>query len=325
MKGERERSSRLPVDESREQLMVKVARMAWHMDRTQVEIASETGLTRWQVSRLLTEARELGIVRIEIVPRSQRLPAMETQLARRFGLRDAVVVPDIDNREDLVESVAKAAGKFIAAVKPAPMTIGLSWGVTMAAVAHWLPQNWTEGVTAVGINGTVMLRTHAGRTNDVVEIFAQKGQGRAVPLPVPAVVGEAVTREVLERDRIVDDVLSRARRAQMHCFSFGHASEESILVTSGNVLVEEMQRLIEKGAVGDVLGRFVDSNCRIVDPELDARTVGLKHDDLRNAEWVIGVCAGTNKHAIALAVLSAGLVNVIVTDSATASFLIEHG
>ena len=51
------------------------------------------GLTRWQASRLLSEARESGIVRIEIVPRAPRSPELESRLQRRFGLKDAVVVP----------------------------------------------------------------------------------------------------------------------------------------------------------------------------------------------------------------------------------------
>ena len=77
MKEPRDKSdNRLPVDEGREQLMIRVARMAYLQDRSQTEIANETGLNRWQVSRLLTEARDLGVVRIEIVPRSHPLPVL---------------------------------------------------------------------------------------------------------------------------------------------------------------------------------------------------------------------------------------------------------
>mgnify|MGYP002652891546 CR=1 FL=1 len=54
MSNEQARSAnRLPVDEGRDQLMVQVARMAYQQDLTHTDIASRTGLNRWQVSRLL--------------------------------------------------------------------------------------------------------------------------------------------------------------------------------------------------------------------------------------------------------------------------------
>jgi deoxyribonucleoside regulator len=78
--------SRLNSDPQREQLMAQVAKLYYDLERTQGDIAKETGLTRWQVARLLREAREVGIVRIEIIPRSPRLPRLEVEMQRRFGL-----------------------------------------------------------------------------------------------------------------------------------------------------------------------------------------------------------------------------------------------
>jgi deoxyribonucleoside regulator len=56
MQEDNDRAARLPVDEIREHLMVKIARMTYHMNGAQAEIGEETGLTRWQVAKLLKEA-----------------------------------------------------------------------------------------------------------------------------------------------------------------------------------------------------------------------------------------------------------------------------
>ena len=143
-------SHRLPQDTARDHLMVQVAKMFFSLERTQTEIATELGLTRWQVSRLIAEARETGVVRIQIVPRTARLPDLEVALQRAFGLREAVIVPGIAGAGDdssALESVAQAAGQYLAAIKPRTTLIGVSWGRTMAAVAAWLPPNWAEGAT----------------------------------------------------------------------------------------------------------------------------------------------------------------------------------
>lgn len=311
---------RLPLDEPREHLMVQVARMAWQQDRTQTEIAAETGLNRWQVSRLLQEARDHGIVRIEIVPRLSRRPDREAALVEAFGLRDAVVVPDAAG----ADAVAQAAGQYLAGLRPRPRLVGVSWGRTMAAVAHWLPPDWADGVQVVQINGTVAPIPQATGHNEVAEAFARKGRGRFVPLPVPAVVGERLTREVLERDRIVADVLRLARSAPVLCFSLGALGEDAALVRSGNVTPDEIAALGRGGAVGDVLGRYVDRRGGLVDAALDARTIGLSLQDLKARERAIGVASGRPKHRVILAALRAGLVNVLVTDEAAAAHALEH-
>ncbi|GAB0112621.1 sugar-binding transcriptional regulator [Acidisoma sp. C75] len=318
------RASRLPAQANRDHLMVKVARMAYQQDCTLIEIANETGLNRWQVSRLLQEARDLGIVRIEIVPRTQRHPELETALTRTFGLRDAVVVPGAPDPPEPIEAVAQAAGYYLASIKPRPTVLGVSWGRTMGAVAHWLPPRWADGVVVVQINGTVAPIPGAAHHNDVAEAFARKGNGKMIPLPVPAIVGAKLTREVLEKDRIVSDVMRSARAAPLLVFSMGVAGEESVLLKSGNILPDEMTRLTRAGAVGDVLGRFINSRGEIVDQELDARTIGLAFADLRQRERVIGIAAGLPKHGVVLGALRAGLINTIITDEATARYAMEH-
>ncbi|MGA0540568.1 sugar-binding transcriptional regulator [Neotabrizicola sp. VNH66] len=320
MKDETDRSTnRLPVDDSREHLMVQVARMAWQQDMTATEIAQDTGLNRWQVSRLLQEARDLGIVRIEIVPRSPRNPGQEAALTRAYGLRDALVVPS-----PALEDVAQAAAQYLATLKPQPRTLGLSWGRTMAAVGHALPQDWADGVRVVQINGAVAPLPGGAFTGDVAELFARKGRGRMIPLPVPAIVGARLTREVLERDRIVADVLVQARAAEVLMFSLGVAGEDSILLHSGNILPDEMQALLAAGAVGDILGHFIDAQGRIVDPGIEGRTIGLTLEDLKGPARTVCIAAGPEKQAVTLAALRAGLIDVLVTDGPTATFALEH-
>ena len=67
--------------------MIQVAKRYYELDMTMGELAKELGLTRWQASRLLSDAREAGIVRIEIVPRASRSPDLESRLQRRFGAK----------------------------------------------------------------------------------------------------------------------------------------------------------------------------------------------------------------------------------------------
>jgi len=310
---------RVTSDAQREQFMVQAAKLYYDLDRNQSEIAQELGLTRWQVGRLLQEARETGIVRIEIVPRSQRRPDLETRLQARWGLREAIVVPSPANGEGpadeaiAIDAVAQGAAQYLAAV---------SWGRTMTAVAKRLPPRWNEGVQVVLLNGATAIRGTAFRTNAVAEGFAEAGPGSATLLPVPAIVGNPATRAVLEADPVIAGILATARAAPVACFGMGPISSRSVHVESGYLDAGEIEALQRAGAVGDVLGRFLDAEGRIVSPELDARTIGLRPEALRQKSHSIGVAAGAQKAGIARACLVAGFVNVLVTDAATAAQLL---
>lgn len=72
----------------------------------------------------------------------------------------------------------------------------------------------------------------------------------------------------------------------------GIVGDGSVLMRSGNILKSEMAGLMRSGAVGDLLGHFINRRGEIVDPELDARTIGLSLADLRRCDRVIGIAAG---------------------------------
>ena len=321
----RSTSVRLPTDEQREHLMVQVAKMYHDLERTQQQIADELGLTRWQVGRLLSDTKRVGIVRIAISPRVNRRASLEVELQARYGLRDAVVVPvgELSDAALLLEAVAQAAATYVASLSPKPDLLGLSWGRTMSAVARFLPDGWNPGVHVILVNGSTALRLTSTRTSAVAEEFAQSAGGTATLLPVPAIVGKTSTRQALEGDPIVERVLGLARMASVICFGMGAISHHSVLLSSGYLNEADIDRLREAGAVGDILGRFVDAEGRIVDQALDDRTVGLRLDALSRIDRAIGVVAGREKQAVALAALKAGYVSVLVTDELTARHAIQ--
>lgn len=310
----------------RDQLTVQACKAYYDLDQTMGDIAKRLGLTRWQVGRLLKDAREQGIVRIEIVPRTSRCPDLESRLQRAYSLREAIVVTHDGGADGLVrDGVAQAAGQFLSALHPRPAVVGVSWGRTMAAVAHWLPRRWNDGVEVVLLNGAMNIHSTATRTNNVAELFARAGNGRATLLPVPAIVGRAETRLVLERDPVIATVLALAATAEVVCFGLGGMTADSVLVQSGCITDSDIDRLRASGAVGDVLGRFIDRDGRIVDAGLDARTIGVDPHVAGARPVSIGVAVGEEKHPIVLAALRAGLINVLVTDEQTARVTLGAG
>ncbi|WP_193596271.1 sugar-binding transcriptional regulator [Microbacterium sp. YJN-G] len=307
-----------------ELLMVRVAELSYDENKTQDEIGALLGISRWKVGRLLVHARERGIVRIEIVhPRARRL-AVERALVERFGLKDAVVVPAPDEPGAVLERVTRAAADLLAALRPVPRTLAVSWGRTLTAIAEVLPDGWAHGVTVVQANGGVSLNRRSGGAASVAVTIAQRGAGQAVLLPSPAILERVETKLAIEADRTVAAILDQAAHAGTFLFTAGPCDPTSAHVENGYLEAEDVIELARRGAVGDVLGRYIDAEGNIVDPELDARTVGIDLERLRSADRSIFVTAGAAKHDIARTVVSTGLCSVLVTDETTAQALLEE-
>ena len=302
---------------------VRVAELYYDDNRTQDEIGSLLGLTRWKVGRLLAQARDEGIVRIAIVhPRARKL-ALERALKERFALLDAIVVPAAEDDIELLPRVAAAAADFLTSRQPPLASLGLSWGRTLNEVAEKLEQGWATDVTVVQINGGVTLNKQAGTAATTAAMIADKANGRAILLPSPAILERRETRVAIESDRTVAGVLSLAGDVDAYLYSAGVVDETSVHVEGGYLSKDEIQDLVGGGAVGDLVGRYLDANGVIVDHELNERTLGINLDALRAANVAIFVIAGSAKHAIAKAVVSNGLCSVLVTDEATATSLLE--
>lgn len=304
-------------------LTVRVAELHYDGNKTQDEIGALLGITRWKVGRLLARARDEGIVRIEIVhPRARRL-GLERDLCERFGLDGAVVVPVPADAGELGERVAQAAADHLSALRPVPRTLGVSWGRTLDAIAGHLDEGWATNVTVVQINGGVSLNRRPGTAAHTAATIAQRANGQVVLLPSPAILERVETRRAIEADRTVAGVLELAGGASAYLYSAGVADATSVLVDSGYLTAADVAELVRKGAVGDVVGRYIDASGNIADPGLDERTVGLGLDQLRAAKNAIFVVSGEAKHDVARAVVTSGLCTVLVTDEATAVALME--
>lgn len=307
-----------------ELLAVRAAELYYEENKTQDEIGAILRVTRWKVGRLLSQARERGIIRIEIVhPRARRL-ALERELSARFGLKDAVVVPSPVDEVELQARVSEAAADYLVSHRPIPRLLGVSWGRTLHQVAEALPVGWSTGVNVVQLNGGVSLSKRPGTAASTAVMIAQKAGGQATLLPTPAILERLETKKAIEGDRTVSGVIQMARGASAYLYSAGPADVSSVHVDSGYLTADDITRLVERGAVGDVLGRYITAEGNIADPELDARTLGLGLEELRSASTAILVIGGESKHPVARALVTHSLCSVLVTDEHTARALLGN-
>jgi deoxyribonucleoside regulator len=311
-------------------LMVRIAQMYYRLHLSQEQIGQRLGLSRFKVGRLLDRAIEESIVRIEIVHPAARLVELEDLLVERFDLAAAVVadVPAIAAgaaADDLArEAVADIAADLLAERAPAG-TIAVSWGRTMLALSRALAPGWTRAEEIVQMNGASSRSAQPTRANEILERFAATSGAEFRMLNAPAIVGTAGLREALMEDPAIRETIDAARAAPVAVFGLGIPAPDSPHLASGFVDEVEQEKLRTRGAVGDVIGRFLDLEGDVAWPKLDRRTVGLPLEDLAAKPFRMGVAAGAGRGPIALAAIRAGVVNVLACDDATAEWVLANG
>lgn len=79
---------------------------------------------------------------------------------------------------------------------------------------------------------------------------------------------------------------------------------------------------MQEKAAGDLVSRFIDERGKIVDDQLNDRTVAIALDDLKQARESVLIAGGMNKLKAIKAALAGKYANVLVTDSLVAQHLL---
>jgi DNA-binding transcriptional regulator LsrR (DeoR family) len=104
----------------------------------------------------------------------------------------------------------------------------------------------------------------------------------------------------------------------------GQMDESATLFRGGHVSPTDWDRLVAAGAAGNVNTCFFDDAGRAL-PDLQVRTIAISLEDLRAIDTVVAVAGGAAKVRAIRGALATGAIDVLVTDEATATAVLDAG
>lgn len=304
----------------RTELLAQVASMYYEDNLNQDEIARRIDASRSTVSRMLQEARKAGVVEITVHYPWKNVPEIETDLIARFRLRQARVLLGRGRPyQEILRGLGVLAARYIEGILVEGTVLGISWGKAVYSTVRALRSDRSLPITVVQMVGAVGEGDPLIDGPDLVRLLASVYGGEYRYFHAPLIVEDARAREVLLQEPRIRETLSLARRADVALVGIGAPSPEvSSLLRAGYLDREELAQLRAQGGVGDICARHYDAHGRVLDIELNQRTVGIELAALHYIEQVIGVAGGEAKAEAILGALRGGHVNVLVTDDATA-------
>lgn len=308
---------------SNQQLMVR-AGWLYHVEGlTQAQIAERMLLTRRRVNELLSAALDQGIVRISFSSPLAENIELESVLRSRFSLQDAVVVPSPMDGGQMSTIIGKASAMFLEQRIQAhqPGSLGVGWGATLRETAHHLaPANKPDLVVRSMMGG--LTRGSEINTFEIVRQFAKTLNAQCHYLAAPIYADDPASRDTLIAQSVFKGLLADAAAVDISFLSVGDVSNHSLQVRYGLPAATDVQELIEAGAVGDLLGRYLDDQGREVDHPLNRQVLSPELDQYRRIPCRVIASGGIHKTPILRACLANGLANVVITDAGSARALL---
>ncbi|MDX0704724.1 sugar-binding transcriptional regulator [Sinorhizobium medicae] len=304
-----------------------MARAAWlyHVEGlTQAEIGKRMNLTRRRVNELLSSALEQGIVRISFGSPLIENAELESQLRDRFGLDDAVVVPTPADPCLLHSVIGRGAAAYLDRLiqMRKPASIGVGWGATLRqTMQHMTPASEPQ----IDVRSMMGGLTHGSEINtfEIVRGFAEVLKAQCHYFVAPIYAETAQSRDALIAQSVFRKTFRQICEVDISYLSAGDVSQQSLQVRYGlpeGVAVNDLSAL---GAVGDLLGRYVDIQGSPVDHPLNRQVLSPEFEDYRRIPCRIVASGGPHKHDILLALARAKLPTIMITDAESARAMLR--
>lgn len=311
--------------QDRTELLADVAEMYYIKGMNQMEIASQIGVDRSMVSRMLAEARKQKIVEIRV----KRPLAANTQLGEKlekhFGLLRAYVLADrCSVQNELLPRLGSAGASVLGEFISQGIILGLSWGTAVNSVVEAIEPRQPLEMRIVQLVGAMGAQSSVYDGPGLVQRLARKLDCEGYFINAPFIVETPQVAKALLENQNVKQAILLAKKSDIALLGIGSTNPQySSFYKAGYVPIEDLNQLRKMGMVGDVCGHHF--NLAGETPELDfhSRIVTVDAEDLKSIPNRIGVAGGSGKIEAVTGALRAGYINVLVTDQNLAEELVR--
>jgi deoxyribonucleoside regulator len=293
--------------------LVQIAHQYYDENLSQQEIADRLKVSRSSIAQNLKQARERGIVRIEVVNPTNNCEKMALDIQDRANLDRVFVVPSMNKFKDLtMRAIASAASTYLEKTLTDSDILGLAWGRTITRMVQLLAPSVPREVDIVPLMGERGSTGDYSQINQIVLQMAKSFGGHPYFLLTPMFVGSKQLRDDLINDPAVSLVVERWDRLTTAVIGIGAVPPQP-----GNIVyvgTQYMRQMQEQGAVGDICGRYFDINGNLIEADFYDRMIGISLDQIRKIKRVIAVAGGTEKSKAVITAMQTKLFSVLFID-----------
>ena len=296
-----------------------IAQMYYEQDLTQEEISKKLFISRSNISRLLKQAKDAGIVEVNVHYPFERKRRYESEFKRRYGIEDICIVDLSDSSGfELYAQTTKKAASYLNAKLNNNSIVALSCGNSLCGVVHELhPKKYLPNMQVVPLMGSIEtpepILDSFYMVRQMADVYKCKSQMIMSPFRVD---DEKMCSNLMKRPAIVE-ALTTAENATIMVTGIGAKKQVGYLAK------EEANEFFSSGAVGYIVGYYFDKNGVVIDkPKYYNKLICASRKMFEIPERM-AVVADPNKAEATLAALKGKLINCLVTNNIVANKILE--
>jgi DNA-binding transcriptional regulator LsrR (DeoR family) len=297
-----------------------VARLYFVESKSKSEIADQLGINRFKVARILDEARESGVVRIEISVPAGIDDELSEQVRKEFGLKHVVVVETAGLPEaDVRRALAGTATALVSEIVTEADVLGVGYGRTLTILAETMDS--LARCPIVQLTGALLGVNAEENSIELVRQISARNGGPAFPMYTPQILPDAKTAAALRKQPEVAEAYRRFPTITKAVVAVGSWNPPSSQLYDA-LPAKERDALVKRGVIAEICATLLDADGKTVATEFSDRCISIGGEALRAIDEVIAVAGGQRKLAAVRSVLLSGHATSLVTDTALARELV---
>ena len=299
------------ISQDKRKRLAYVARRYYLEDQKQSDIARELGVSRPMVSRLLAEARALGVVEITVHDPETRTARLMERLRRMGSVQGGVLIDDGGDSDGANRLLSEGAVQLLWQL--GAQRLGVGWGYLIGQIVNWLEQNpqtdspVTDICPLVG-NASIPARNY--QSNENIRLMAQQLGAAPHFLYLPALPESLEEKEVLCSTEVYRQIYRQWETLDTALVNIGDypsSPDFASLVRYGSLLQEQR-------ACGRMLVYYFNEDGHVIQSEQDF-AIQIPVDVLSRCQNIIGVCSANTSATAVRGALRSGLLTHIVARS----------
>lgn len=288
--------------------LAEVARLYYLEDWKQSDIATKLGVSRPFVSRLLKEARELGVVEIIIhQPLSNELQPL-TRLGQHYGIRGGMLVGDEGDSNLTNLHLSRGAIGLIQELKT--KRLGLGWGHLMGEMVQMLEEGdaLRSHVTSVcSMIGNAGIPMRHYQSSESVRVFAEKLGATPHFFNLPALPSDCDERDLFCSTEQYRQITRQWKQMDTALVNIGNYPSTPDFASGARYGA----RLQKQRACGRIICYYVNRAGTVIQSDQDF-ALQIPLDILRTCTNVVGLCSANTNAAALEGALHTGLFTHLV-------------
>lgn len=306
-----------PVDIYTADHLYAAATMYYNEDLSQSDIAHKMGVSRPTVSRMLAQARETGIVHIDVThPHADRTSHLAQELQEALGLTKVYLAQGFQESTlapgmtppilDALNDMDLAPGKALV----------ISSGVAMYGLSRTqLPP--LQGITLVPAVGGVAEPEAWHQTNEIIRSIAEQTGATHKPIFARAVPAPLMY-QALQEDDLYQEVTQLWKTAHGAFMGIGSPT------TGRTSLAADIPQAELEKSRGDIALHFFDKDGTPLPFTGSDRTIRIPLEDLRRIPHTVAIALGPTKIESIKISSRMGVYTKLITDQVTAKQLLQQ-